>query len=135
VHRSPRGGGARHRASRGSERPRSDSSRGPDHPRRPDAGGTRRGERVRLPDLAPRCDGGAARRASGSRAPPAAVTTLPVVVGFGIGTPSQAAAAARSADGVVVGSALVEALEAGGLPAAERLLAGLVGALRIRGAA
>jgi len=64
-----------------------------------------------------------------------AVTTLPVVVGFGIGTPGQAAAAARSADGVVVGSALVEALGAGGLPAAERLLAGLVGALRVRGAA
>jgi tryptophan synthase alpha chain len=66
-----------------------------------------------------------------------AVTTLPVVVGFGIGTPSQAAAAARSADGVVVGSALVEALGAGGggLPAAERLLAGLVAALRVRGAA
>ncbi len=64
-----------------------------------------------------------------------AVTTLPVVVGFGIGTPGQAAAAARSADGVVVGSALVEALGAGGLPAAEQLLAGLVGALRVRGAA
>jgi tryptophan synthase alpha chain len=64
-----------------------------------------------------------------------AVTTLPVVVGFGIGTPSQAAAAARTADGVVVGSALVEALGAGGLPAAERLLAGLVAALRGRGAA
>ncbi|MGH7614786.1 MAG: tryptophan synthase subunit alpha [Gemmatimonadales bacterium] len=64
-----------------------------------------------------------------------AVTTLPVVVGFGIGTPDQAAAAARHADGVVVGSALVEALGAGGLAAAERLLAGIVGALRVRGAA
>ena len=64
-----------------------------------------------------------------------AVTTLPIVVGFGIGTPSQAAAAARTADGVVVGSGLVEALGAGGLPAAERLLAGLVAALRVRGAA
>jgi tryptophan synthase alpha chain len=64
-----------------------------------------------------------------------AVTPLPVVVGFGIGTPGQAAAAARSADGVVVGSALVEALGTGGLPAAERLLTGLVGALQVRGAA
>ncbi|HEY7685535.1 MAG TPA: tryptophan synthase subunit alpha [Gemmatimonadales bacterium] len=63
------------------------------------------------------------------------VTTLPVVVGFGIGTPGQATAAARYADGVVVGSALVEALGAGGLPAAERLLSELVGALRVRGAA
>ncbi len=35
-------------------------------------------------------------------------TTLPVAVGFGVRTPSQAAAIARVADGVVVGSAIVE---------------------------
>ncbi|MQA67135.1 MAG: tryptophan synthase subunit alpha [Alphaproteobacteria bacterium] len=35
-------------------------------------------------------------------------TTLPVAVGFGIRTPEQAAAIARVADAVVVGSALVE---------------------------
>jgi tryptophan synthase alpha chain len=35
-------------------------------------------------------------------------TTLPVAVGFGVRTPEQAAAIARVADGVVVGSALVE---------------------------
>ncbi|MBT2133441.1 tryptophan synthase subunit alpha [Croceibacterium sp. LX-88] len=35
-------------------------------------------------------------------------TDLPVVVGFGVRTPEQAAAIARVADGVVVGSALVE---------------------------
>ncbi len=64
-----------------------------------------------------------------------AVTRLPIAVGFGIGTPAQAAEAARWADGVVVGSALVEALGAGGLAAAERLLAGLADALRVRGAA
>ena len=34
-------------------------------------------------------------------------TTLPVAVGFGISTPEQAAAVARVADGVVVGSAVV----------------------------
>lgn len=50
-----------------------------------------------------------------------AATTLPVVVGFGIGTPAQAAAAARYADGVVVGSALMDALGKGGVVAAERL--------------
>jgi tryptophan synthase alpha chain len=50
-----------------------------------------------------------------------AATTLPVAVGFGIGTPAQAAAAARYADGVVVGSALMEALGQGGVGAAERL--------------
>lgn len=37
-----------------------------------------------------------------------AATPLPVAVGFGVRTPDQAAAIARVADGVVVGSALVE---------------------------
>ncbi|MFQ5746026.1 MAG: tryptophan synthase subunit alpha [Gemmatimonadota bacterium] len=39
------------------------------------------------------------------------LTRLPVAVGFGISRPEQAAAVAAVADGVVVGSALVEALE------------------------
>jgi tryptophan synthase alpha chain len=55
------------------------------------------------------------RAATPPRAP------LPVAVGFGIGTPAQAAAAARSADGVVVGSALMDALGKGGIAAIERL--------------
>ncbi len=38
-------------------------------------------------------------------------TGLPVAVGFGIRTPEQAASVARSADAVVVGSALVDAVE------------------------
>lgn len=63
-----------------------------------------------------------------------AVTSLPVAVGFGIGTAAQARAAARLADGVVVGSALVDALGAGGLAAAERLLRELVAAVRGEGA-
>ena len=37
-----------------------------------------------------------------------AATDLPIAVGFGIRTPEQAAAVARVADGVVVGSAIVE---------------------------
>ncbi|MES2443742.1 MAG: tryptophan synthase subunit alpha [Pseudomonadota bacterium] len=37
-----------------------------------------------------------------------AATPLPVAVGFGVRTPEQAAAIARVADGVVVGSAIVE---------------------------
>jgi tryptophan synthase alpha chain len=46
-------------------------------------------------------------------------TDLPVAVGFGVRTPSQAAAIARVADGVVVGSAIVDALaKAGGDPQA-----------------
>jgi tryptophan synthase alpha chain len=39
-------------------------------------------------------------------------TALPVVVGFGVKTPDHAAAIAQGADGVVVGSALIEALGA-----------------------
>lgn len=46
-----------------------------------------------------------------------AVTDVPVAVGFGISTPAQAAAVARIADGVVVGSALVDALGKGGVEA------------------
>lgn len=38
-------------------------------------------------------------------------TDLPVVVGFGIATPEQAAVASEAADGVVVGSALVKLFE------------------------
>jgi tryptophan synthase alpha chain len=37
-----------------------------------------------------------------------AATDLPIAVGFGIRTPDQAAAVARVADGVVVGSAIVD---------------------------
>lgn len=44
-----------------------------------------------------------------------ALTPVPVAVGFGISTPEQAAAVARVADGVVVGSALVETLGAEGV--------------------
>jgi tryptophan synthase alpha chain len=51
------------------------------------------------------------------------VSGLPVAVGFGIRTPEQAAAVARVADAAVVGSALVETLEArgGGRPRWPRL--------------
>ena len=58
-----------------------------------------------------------------------AATSLPVAVGFGISTPAQAAAAARSADGVVVGSALMDAVAQGGAPAAERLTRALAAAV------
>mgnify|MGYP001160458582 CR=1 FL=1 len=54
-----------------------------------------------------------------------AVATVPVVVGFGISTPQQAASVARVADGVVVGSALIDALDRGGVEAAEAFLRGL----------
>jgi tryptophan synthase alpha chain len=54
------------------------------------------------------------------------VVSLPVAVGFGISTPEQAHAVAAVADGVVVGSALVQRLEEGGVAAG----AAFVGALR-----
>ena len=54
---------------------------------------------------------------------------LPVAVGFGIGTPAQAAAAARSADGVIVGSALMDALAKGGISGVERLTRELAAAV------
>jgi tryptophan synthase alpha chain len=40
-----------------------------------------------------------------------AITTKPVCVGFGIGTPEQAALVGRVADGVIVGSAIVRLVE------------------------
>jgi tryptophan synthase alpha chain len=54
-----------------------------------------------------------------------AASPLPVAVGFGISTPAQAAQVARLADGVVVGSALVDALARDGVDGAARLLESL----------
>lgn len=62
-----------------------------------------------------------------------AVTALPIAVGFGIGTAAQARATARVADGVVVGSALVDALGTGGLAGAERLMRELAAAVCTEG--
>ncbi len=45
--------------------------------------------------------------------------SVPVVVGFGISSAEQAAAVGAMADGVVVGSALIEVIREGGMAAAE----------------
>jgi len=58
-----------------------------------------------------------------------AATSLPVLVGFGVSTPEQAARVGTLADGVVVGSALVERLGRGGVSAGVEFLAGLRSAL------
>ena len=50
---------------------------------------------------------------------------LPIAVGFGISTPDQAAAVAAVADGVVVGSALIDALDDGGVEEAAAFLGSL----------
>jgi len=57
-----------------------------------------------------------------------AVTTLPLCVGFGVSRPEQAAAIARIADGVVVGSAIVRAAGES-VDAAVRLAASLRSAI------
>jgi len=59
----------------------------------------------------------------------ASASRLPVAVGFGISTPAQAAAAARSAVGVVVGSALMDALATGGVSRLEQLTRDLAAAV------
>jgi tryptophan synthase alpha chain len=59
-----------------------------------------------------------------------AATTVPVAVGFGISTGEQAAAAADAgADGVIVGTRLVRAVDEDGPAAAAALVAELAGAL------
>jgi tryptophan synthase alpha chain len=60
---------------------------------------------------------------------------VPVVVGFGVGTPEQAHAVGRIADGVVVGSAIVQRIALGGTRKARadrvrRFVASLARALR-----
>lgn len=60
-------------------------------------------------------------------------TDLPVAVGFGVRTPEQAAAIARVADGVVVGSAIVEIVGKHGAEAAKPVrdyVGSLAGAIR-----
>jgi tryptophan synthase alpha chain len=56
-------------------------------------------------------------------------TSLPVAVGFGISTPEQARTVGRMADGVVVGSALVDILGREGVKGARRFLGSLRQAL------
>jgi tryptophan synthase alpha chain len=62
-------------------------------------------------------------------------TDLPVAVGFGISTPEQAQRVGQVADGVVVGSALVEILGRDGVRAAGRFLGSLRQALDAKGKA
>ena len=59
-------------------------------------------------------------------------TALPVAAGFGISSSSQAAEVSRVADGVVVGSALVDRLARDGVEGARRFLVELRAALEGR---
>ena len=54
----------------------------------------------------------------------------PVAVGFGISSPEQAAAVGEFADGVIVGSALINAFDNGGISAAEQFAQSLRQSLR-----
>lgn len=58
-----------------------------------------------------------------------AATSTPVAVGFGVSTPAHAAELAQVADGVIVGSALIDALDEGGTARAAALLAGMRAAM------
>jgi len=53
------------------------------------------------------------------------IARLPVAVGFGISTPEQARAVSAVADGVVVGSALIQRLDEGGIHAGADFVASL----------
>ena len=55
--------------------------------------------------------------------------SIPIAVGFGISTPAQAAMVADVADGVVVGSALIEAVERGGIEGGAGFLSSLRAAM------
>ena len=57
------------------------------------------------------------------------VVELPVAVGFGISTPEQAALVSGVADGVIVGSALIHALDESGPEGARSFLATLRSAM------
>jgi tryptophan synthase alpha chain len=57
-----------------------------------------------------------------------AASNLPVVVGFGVKTPERATEVAKDADGVVVGSAIVEAFHKDGHDAAIALVKSLADA-------
>jgi tryptophan synthase alpha chain len=61
-----------------------------------------------------------------------ASSELPVAVGFGISTPAHARSVAEIADGVVVGSRLVRAVDEGGAAAVGTVIAGLAEALAAR---
>jgi tryptophan synthase alpha chain len=56
-------------------------------------------------------------------------TDLPVLVGIGVSTPQHARDAVASADGVVIGSAVVQRVLESGADAAEEFLAGVRAAL------
>ena len=58
-----------------------------------------------------------------------AASNLPVVVGFGVKTPQRARDVAQDADGVVVGSAIVEQLHENGIEAALGLIKSLADAV------
>lgn len=58
------------------------------------------------------------------------LTDLPLAIGFGVKTPEDVKTMAAHADAVVVGSAIIKALQDGGIPAATTLVGSLAKALK-----
>lgn len=77
-----------------------------------------------------------ARRASSIESLPAfvervrSVTDVPLYVGFGVSTPEDAAAVARTADGVIIGSQLIREIDAGEAGGASARVGGFVERVR-----
>lgn len=87
--------------------------------------------RLGVTGASPALDPGLERTIRGVRA----ASSLPVAVGFGLSTPAQVTAVAGMADGVVVGSALVERLGSAGVDGGLAFLAELRAALDTAGSA
>ena len=136
LRRYPARGGRRARPRAARRRHRPDPPRHPDHRRRAPARGARWRERLPLLRLGRRDHRASSRPQQASIddavARLKAATDLPVAVGFGIRTPEQAAAVARVADGVVVGSAIVELVAQHGADAPRRVRAYIASLCRRR---
>ena len=104
-------------------RARPGAAAGADQPRVADRAGLPGGRRLRVPGLGGRhhrCPRGAVDAGGRPGGAGAAAHRLPLLIGFGISSPSNAREALETgADGVIIGSKAIEVCEEGGAPALE----------------